>query len=138
MLQPAHAKGLKVFLSVDTNLASQGVEIDTFQFGDWIHTHTGNINNGFTQLTLQYPEDLVRNGDFEICVYGVLADFESCSLGFNGKESKPEYVTVELYGSNMPSQQLQPQQGGQSQSQSQSSENTIIICQQERCEVQQP
>jgi hypothetical protein len=133
-MQPAHAKGLKIYLSVNTNLAGQGVEIDTFQFGNWIYTHTGYINNGFTKLTLEYPENLVRNGEFEICAYGVHADFESCSFGYNGKESKPEYVTVELYGSNMPSQQSQPQQGGQSQSQS--TENTIIICQQERCEVQ--
>lgn len=52
------------------------------------------------------------------------------------KNKKPEQVTISLFGD---SGQIQQQQlfNNQEQSQSPSSENTIITCQQQRCEVQQ-
>jgi hypothetical protein len=51
-----------------------------------------------------------------LCV-AVSANIENCAFGYNSEEKKLEYLTVNLYGSNIP----QPQE--QSQSQSSNNEN---------------
>ncbi len=137
-------KGLKAFLTVNTNLAGQPVEIYTSQFGENVEIHDSYMDNGYTEFELLYDRGMVINGEFKICVYAVNADIEECTYGYDSEEKRPEYVAVDLFGSNMPPSQ--PVQQDQAQSQSSSNENnnansntqsqTIIICQQEKCEVQ--
>ena len=92
--------------------------------GYWsANTLNGFINTGSNNLDLQYPDDLIENGEsFRICVTGQV---ESCADGYNSEAKKPERATVNLYG-NFPApapQQQQQQDDQQSQSQSQSSTN---------------
>ena len=139
------AKGLKVYLTVNTNLAGQPVEIYTSQFGENVEIHDSYMDNGYTEFELLYDRGMVVNGEFKICVYAVNADIEECTYGYDSEAKKPEYVSVDLFGSIIP-QPVQQQDQAQSQSQSSSNENnnansntqsqTIIICQQEKCEVQ--
>ena len=91
---------------------------------------------------------MVVNGEFKICVYAVNADIEGCAYGYDSEAKKPEYVAVDLFRSNMPPSQPVQQEQSQAQSQSSNNENNnansntqsqttqIIICQQEKCEVQ--
>ena len=95
--QLVYAKGLKVFLTIDTNQRSQDVRIETYQHGDQIDTRTGFINTGITELTLQYTEGLVETGDFRICVTALSDNLYACGNGYNSKEKKPEYVSVNLF-----------------------------------------
>lgn len=113
-------KGLKVYLTVNSNLAGQTVEIDTFQFDKWVQTHDSYVDNGYTEFELNYPNDVVVNGEFEVCVYAVSADIESCGFGYDSPAKEPVYMSIELLGSNMLESQPVDQQA---QSQSQSSNN---------------
>jgi hypothetical protein len=120
--QLVHAKGLKVFLTVNTNLGSQPANIETYQHGNKVYSHGWSIGAGTTTL-------------------------RSCGTGYNSEANKPEYVSVSLFGSTQPPQQLQQQGPSQSQSQSsnnennnalsQSQETTIIICNDGKCKPQQ-
>lgn len=145
ILQPVQAKGLKVFLTIDTNQRNQDASIETYQHGNQIDTRTGFINTGITELTLQYPEALVETGDFRICVR-LYDGVEGCGIGYNSPEKKPEYVSV-----NIQRQQvlIDESNSGQSQSQSQSQSNennnadsnsntnTVIVCPpNEKCVIQ--
>ena len=143
--QLVYAKGLKVFLTIDTNQRSQDVRIETYQHGDQIDTRTGFINTGITELTLQYTEGLVETGDFRICVTALSDNLYACGNGYNSKEKKPEYVSVNLFrnlvyadedtSSNSASSSSSSSSDSESNSASTSSssientnENIIVIC----------
>jgi hypothetical protein len=96
-IQNIFAKGLKLYLTIDTNLANQPIRIDTNQYGQTVYSHSGSMNPGRNEITLQYPNHLVDNGPFEICV-GTWNNGQSCGNGNNGEEKKPESVFVSLYG----------------------------------------
>jgi hypothetical protein len=97
--QLVYAKGLKVFLTIDTNQRSQDVRIETYQHGNQINTRTGFTNTGITELTLQYAEGLIETGDFRICVTALSDNLYACGNGYNSEEKKPEYVSVNLFRS---------------------------------------
>lgn len=97
--QLVYAKGLKVFLTINTNQRSQDVRIETYQHGNQIDTRTGFINTGITELTLQYTEGLIETGDFRICVTALSDNLYACRNGYNSEEKKPEYVSVNLFRS---------------------------------------
>jgi hypothetical protein len=118
-VQAGGSKGLRVFLTVDTNLAGQPVEIDTYQFEQFIVTHESYMDNGITEIELNYNKGEVVNGEFELCVYAMTANMEKCAFGYDGEEKAPVYVTVDLYGSFAP----QPIENNQGNSQSQASSN---------------
>jgi hypothetical protein len=135
----ASGKGLRVFLDVNTNLAAQDVKIITTQFDQRIQTHDGYMNNGYTQFELEYNKGMIQNGKFNICVHAPDAGIQECINGYNSEAKKPEYLSVNLDGSNMP----QPQDQSQSQSSNsentndnalnQSQETTIYICKENGC-----
>jgi hypothetical protein len=127
-------KGLKVYLTVNSDLSSQSANIVTWQGASEKYSHNDFINTGSTQLTLEYPDGLINTGEFRLCV--TAGSYSNCSLGYNSEEKKPEYITVDLYAPRSIVPQTHEQQG-QSQSQSQSSDNTIIICNREQCDVRQ-
>jgi hypothetical protein len=143
--QLVHAKGLKVFLTVNTNVGSQPANIETYQHGNKVYSHGWSIGAGTT--TLEYPDDLIETGSYEICITAQYDNLRSCGTGYNSEANKPEYVSVSLFGSTQPPQQLQQQGPSQSQSQSsnnennnalsQSQETTIIICNDGKCKPQQ-
>ena len=123
-----HAKGLKLYLTVDTNIPTENVGIGTYQHGNKIYDHSGYINPGTNEITLQYPNDLVDNGPFQICV-ATWHNGQSCGDGYNGEEKKPETVFISLYGSeqrNSPNVESQDQ--SQSQNQDNNQEVTVINC----------
>ena len=74
----------------------------------------------------------------EACVTVESSNLGSCGTGYDSEETKPKHVTVSLFGDSGQIQRQQPF-NNQKQSQSQSSENTntIIICNKERCDVNQ-
>ena len=63
----ASSKGLKLYLTVDTNL-NDNVIINTYQHGDRIFTHDAVIHSGSNEVTLQYPSGLIDAGEFRICL----------------------------------------------------------------------
>jgi len=140
----ASSKGLKLYLTVDSNQGSQDGTIQTSQYGRVVDTRLQYITQGNYQYELRYQEGQVDNGDFQICVTlnnGVI----NCNTTYNGPEKKPVYVHVNLHGETNSNE-------GQSQSQSQSSNNennnnnenslsqsqatTIYICKEEGCTKQ--
>lgn len=143
------SKGLRVFLTVNTNLASQPIGIDTYQFDRFIATHDSYLDSGGTQIELNYEKGEIVNGEFEICVYPSMVDMEKCANGYDSEAREPVYVTIDLYGSNSPQPIDQGDDQSQSQSssnennnennnaQSQSQETTIIICNDGKCKEQQ-
>ena len=54
----ASSKGLKLYLTVDTNL-NDDVIISTYQYGDRVFTHDALIHSGSNEITLQYPSGLI-------------------------------------------------------------------------------
>ena len=113
----ASSKGLKLYLTIDTDLPSQDITIDTEQFGQLVYGHDGLMNTGINEYTLEYPSGLVENGDFRICVTTVNNDWYNCADGYNSKEKKPEHVFVNLVRNQEVSNS--PNVQGQSQSQTQ-------------------
>jgi hypothetical protein len=79
------AKGLKVYLTVDSNQRSQDATIRTYQYDQVVDTRLDWIEQGITQLTLNYQEDQIDNGEFEICVK-LLDGPEGCSNGYDSEE----------------------------------------------------
>jgi hypothetical protein len=111
------AKGLKVYLTVDSNQRSQDATISTYQYDRVVDTRLDWIEQGITQLTLNYQEDQADNGEFRICV--TLNDGpEGCGNGYDVKEKKPENIYVNIHR-----MQVLLGNKGNSQSQSQSSNN---------------
>jgi hypothetical protein len=112
------AKGLKVYLTVDSNQRSQQGTIQTSQYGRVVDTRFDWIPQGTTQLTLNYQESQIDNGEFQICIS--LEDIVSgCGNGYDSEEKKPEHVTVSMHSSHV----LLGELNGNSQSQSQNSNN---------------
>ena len=73
----ASSKGLKLYLTVDTNL-NDDVRINTYQYGDRVFTHDAVIHSGLNEVTLQYPSGLIDTGEFRICVRSNNYDESAC------------------------------------------------------------
>jgi hypothetical protein len=130
----ATSKGLKLYLTVDTDLLGQDIRIDTEQHGRWVYGHDGFVNTGLNEYTLEYPRDLIENGEFQICVTTQNDDWYNCGEGYNSREKKPERVFVNLITGQTTSPDTQSQTESQSQSQSQ----TVIVCPANaRCVIEQ-
>lgn len=145
MTSDVFGKGLKVYLTVDSNQAGQDASIGTYQYGDRVSEEIYYINNGITEITLQYRDGAIENGDFQICV--AIHGLQRCATGHDSEAKKPEYVRVNLQtGDPTPI----PTDNGNAQSQSQSSNNennnnnalsqsqetTIYICKENGCVAQ--
>ena len=61
----ASSKGLKLYLTVDTNL-NDDVRINTYQYGDRVYTHNAVIHSGSNEVTLQYPSGLIDTSELYI------------------------------------------------------------------------
>jgi hypothetical protein len=75
----ASSKGLKLYLTVDTNL-NDDVRINTYQHGDRVFTHNADIHSGSNEVTLQYPSGLIDTGIND------MTD-NSCELVIRGEKS---------------------------------------------------
>jgi hypothetical protein len=116
----ASSSGLKLYLTVDTNLRSQDIRIDTEQYGRHLYTHDGFMNIGLNEYTLNYPRNLIENGDFRVCVTTQsVDDWYNCENGYNSEAKKPENVFVNL----VVEERNAPMFNVDSQSQSQSQAN---------------
>ena len=131
----ASSKGLKLYLTVDTNL-NDDVRINTYQYGDRVFTHDASIHSGFNEVTLQYPSGLIDTGEFRICVMSNNYDESACGTGYNSEAKQPEHLFVNLFAEenrNSPNAdvnsqaQSQNHDNEQSQSQSQNNEQTTTI-----------
>ena len=146
----ASSKGLKLYLTVDTNL-NDDVRINTYQHGDSVFTHDAVIHSGSNEVTLQYPSSLIDTGEFRICVRANNYDVSACDTGYNSEAKQPEHVFISLFvkeNRNPPNvsddsqAQSQSQDNEQSQSQSQNNNQqqttTIINCPPDsRCVIEQ-
>jgi hypothetical protein len=144
----ASSKGLKLYLTVDTNL-NDDVRINTYQHGDRVFTHDASIHSGFNEVTLQYPSGLIDTDEFRICVRSNNYDESACGTGYNSEAKRPEHLFINLFAKenrNSPNvdvdsqAQSQDQDNEQSQSQSQNNEQTttIINCPPDsRCVIEQ-
>src|ERR671919_641112 len=92
----ASSKGLKLYLTVDTNL-NDDVIINTFQYGDRVFTHDAVIHSGSNKVTLQYPSGLIDTGEFRICVMSNNYDESACGTGYNSEAKQPEHLFVNLF-----------------------------------------
>lgn len=142
----ASGKGLKLYLTVDTNL-NDDVIINTYQYGD----SEAVIHSGSNEVTLQYPSSLIETGEFRICIRSNNYGESACGTGYNSEAKQPEHVFINLYVEktrNSPNvdvdSQVQSQNQDNEQSQSQSQNNnqeqttTIINCPPDsRCVVEQ-
>jgi hypothetical protein len=119
----ANSKGLKLYLTVDTNL-NDDVRINTYVYGDRVFTHNAVIHSGSNEVTLQYPGGLIDTGEFRICVRSNNYDESACDTGYNSEAKQPEHVFINLFveeNRNSPDVDVD---GSQAQSQSQSNDNT--------------
>ncbi len=146
----ASSKGLKLYLTVDTNL-NDNVRIDTYQYGNRVFTHDAVIHSGSNEVTLQYPGGLIDTGEFRICVRSNNYDESACGTGYNSEAKQPEHVFINLFVEENRSSpdvdvdnqaQSQSQDNEQSQSQSQNNNQeqttTIINCSPDsRCVIEQ-
>ncbi len=136
----ASSKGLKLYLTVDTNLNGD-VIISTYQHGNRVFTHDAVIHSGSNEVTLQYPSNLIDTGEFRICVRANNYDESACVTEYNSEAKQPEHVFINLFEENRNSSnvdvdvsqaQSQSQDNEQSQSQSQNNNQeqatTIINC----------
>ena len=137
----ASSKGLKLYLTVDTNL-NDDFRINTYQHGDRVYTHDAVLHSGSNEVTLQYPSGLIDTGEFRICVRSMNYDESACDTGYNSEAKQPEHVFINLFEEenrnspnvNVDDSQAQSQSQDNEQSQSQSQNNnqeqttTIINC----------
>jgi hypothetical protein len=134
----ASSKGLKLYLTVDTNL-NDDVRINTYQHGDRFFTHDASIHSGSNEVTLQYPSGLIDTGEFCICATSNNYDELACGTGYNSEAKQPEHVFINLFVEENKSSpdvdvnsqaQSQSQDNEQSQNQSQNNnqeQTTMII-----------
>ena len=80
----ASNKGLKLFLTVDTNL-NDDVRINTYQYEDRVFMHDALIHSGSNEVTLQYPGGLIDTDKFRICVRSNNYDKLACGMGTTQK-----------------------------------------------------
>ena len=92
----ASSKGLKLYLTVDTNL-NDDIRINTYQHGDSVFTHDAVIHSGSNEVTLQYPSSLIDTGEFRICVRSNYYDESACDTGYNSEAKQPEHVVINLF-----------------------------------------
>ena len=116
----ASSKGLKVYLTVDTNL-NDGVQINTYQYDDKVFTHHAFVHSGTNEVDLQYPKGLIDTGEFRVCVKADQYDRSNCEYSYNSVEKKPESLTIPLFVKDVSDS---PNTDSQAQSQSQSNDNT--------------
>src|SRR5918994_3668901 len=91
----ASSKGLKLYLTIDTNL-NDDIKIITYQYGDRVFTHDAVIHSGSNKITLQYPSGLIDTGEFRICIRS--NSYESaCGTGYNSEAKQPEHVFINLF-----------------------------------------
>ena len=62
----ANSKGLKLYLTVDSNQGSQDGTIQTSPYGRVVDTRLQYITQGNYQYELRYQKGQVDNGDFQI------------------------------------------------------------------------
>lgn len=135
-------KGLRVIVTINTNLASQPVYLDAYQYGQFVAGYDSYIDTGSSETELAFENGEIDNGEFEICAT-VIDVIQQCAYGYSGEEKEPEYMTIDMYSNNTP-QPVQGNQQQQAQSQSQSSNNennnkqetTIYICKENGCTAQ--
>jgi hypothetical protein len=144
--QLVHAKGLTEYITVNTNLQAQSARTEVYQFGDRVYTsQMQSIFSPTTNLKIQLPDGAVETeADIKTCVIAEVSNLQNCATVYHAKK-QPEYVTIELYGSQ-PQPQPQPTGSSQSQTQSSSNENnnalsqsqetTVIICNDGKCNPQ--
>ncbi|MGH9982760.1 MAG: hypothetical protein ACRD8W_02240 [Nitrososphaeraceae archaeon] len=145
----ASSKGLKLYLTVDTNL-NDDVIINTYQYGDRVFTHDAVIHSDSNVVTLQYPSGLIDTDEFRICVRTMNYDKSACDTGYNSEAKQPEHLFISLFADenrNSPNAEVDNSQAQshnqdneQSQSQSQNNEQTttIINCPPDsRCVIEQ-
>ena len=147
----ASSKGLKLYLTIDTNL-NDDVRINTYQLGDRVFTHDAVIHSGSNEVTLQSPSGLIETGEFRICVRANNYDETSCDTGYNSEAKQPEHVFINLFieeninppnvndDDNQEQSQSQSQDNDQSTSQNQNNEQStkIINCPPDsRCVIEQ-
>ena len=137
----ASSKGLKLYLTVDTNL-NDDVRINTYQYGDRVFTHDAVIHSGSNEVTLQYPSGLIDTGEFRICVRSNNYDESACDTGYNSEAKQPEHVFVNLFieeNRNSPNDDADDSQAqSQSQNNNQEQTTTIINCPPDsRCVIEQ-
>jgi hypothetical protein len=146
----ASSKGLKIYLTIDTNL-NDDVRVNMYHHGDRVFTNEAVIRSGSNEVTLQYPSGLIDTGEFRICVRTNNYDESVCNTGYNSEAKQPEHVFINLFvkeNRNSPitdvDGQVQSQSEDNEQSQSQSQHNnqeqttTIINCPPDsRCVIEQ-
>jgi hypothetical protein len=133
----ASSKGLKLYLTVDTNMYDQDITIFTNQYGYEIYNHDGYMYTGANEYSLNYPRHLVEDGPLEICVQASQgAKYAYCGDGYNSDAKQPEHVFVDVFVEEAPREistdsqsQSQSQSNNQEQSnaQSQSNDQTVVI-----------
>jgi hypothetical protein len=124
----ASSKGLKLYLTVDTNL-NDDVIISTYQYGDRVFTHDALIHSGSNEITLQYPSGLIDTGEFRICVRVNNYDVSTCDIGYDSEAKQPEHVIISLFTEeNRNSSNVDVDSQAQSQSQNNEQTTTIINC----------
>ncbi|MGI0044911.1 MAG: hypothetical protein ACRD47_14490 [Nitrososphaeraceae archaeon] len=131
----ANSKGLKLYLTVDTNL-NDDVRINTYQYGDRVFTHNAIIHSGSNEVTLQYPGGLIDTSEFRICIRSNYYDESACDTGYNSEAKQPEHVFINLFieenrnSLDVDSQaqsENQDNEQNQSQSQNNNQEQTTTI-----------
>jgi len=137
----ASSKGLKLYLTVDTNL-NDDVRINTYQYGDRVFTHDALIHSGSNEVTLKYPSGLIDTGEFRICVEADNCDKTSCDTGYNSEAKHPEHVFINIFveeNRNSPNADADDSQAqSQSQNNNQEQTTTIINCPPDsRCVIEQ-
>jgi hypothetical protein len=134
----ASSKGLKLHLTVDTNL-NDDVRINTYHHGDRVFTHDAVIHSGSNEVTFQYPSGLIDTGEFRICVRSNNYDESTCDTGYNSEAKQPEHVFINLFVEenrsspdvdvdNQAQSQSQDNEQSQSQNNNQEQTTTIINC----------
>jgi hypothetical protein len=128
------SKGLKLFLTVKTNL-DDDMRINTYQYDGKVFTHYAVMHQGSNEVTLNYPRGLIDNGEFRVCVASVDFDKSACDNAYNSEAKQPEHVYINLFLRDSPpatggdsQAQSQAQDQDQSQSQSNTQQTTIINC----------
>src|SRR5919106_4934670 len=96
----ASSKGLKLYLAIETNL-NDDVRINTYQYGDRVHTHNAVIHSGSNEVTLQYPSGLIDTGEFRVCISAIDFDKSACGNAYNSEAKQPEHVYINLFADDI-------------------------------------
>ena len=91
------AKGLKINLELDS-AESGNSAITTYQYNHIVASPSSfYVNQGRTPIELQYIDDQVQTGQFQICVRLDNGN-QGCGNGYNSPEKHPENVFVSIQG----------------------------------------